>query len=70
MELLYLPVRGRGEALHMIAAYGRVPLKKVDIPLAKWPDLKSTIPTNKAGKQQVRGDSLLWGVHGAGTGST
>eukprot|EP00873_Tetraselmis_striata_P039530 jgi/Tetstr1/459794/TSEL_005145.t1 len=53
MELLYLPVRGRGEALHMIAAYGRVPLKKVDIPLAKWPDLKSTIPTNKAGKQQL-----------------
>mmetsp|Transcript_14318 Transcript_14318/g.40502 ORF Transcript_14318/g.40502 Transcript_14318/m.40502 type:complete len:232 (-) Transcript_14318:224-919(-) len=53
MELLYLPLRARGEALHMIAAYSRLPLKKVDVPFSEWGGLKETMPVNKAGKQQL-----------------
>ena len=54
MELTYFSVRGRGEALNMIAAYAKLPLKQKNVSFDAWADLQPSMPPNKAGGKTVR----------------
>jgi len=43
-ELVYLPFRGRGEAVRLLFALAGVPFVDTRIPFAEWPQVKKTMP--------------------------
>merc|ERR1719469_610727 len=51
--MYYFPLRARGEALRMVAAYGGVALVDEFIPFPEWAARKESMPAGKTGSTQL-----------------